>query len=134
MLVKASLAFADLLSMILVFILCIMEFVQVSDPYVMISVREGERDEVEYCTKKSINEIIRHINNFVINASVSVSFYTITVMSLLKVYALASPISYKFLSKKNFFYYYSCMGYSYWYCCGFDSRFIYHGYSLCFPR
>ena len=54
-----------------------------------------------YCINSAIRDKIRDINNFVLNGSISVSYYHITLMSLMQLYAIAFPLRYMNLSKKK---------------------------------
>ena len=102
MLVKTSLAFADLVSMIGMVILSGLELAQLNDPYIRITVKGG-KNNVDYCTKKYINEVFNYTFDFVFNVSTSISYYNIALMALLKLYALACPFRHRSLSKAKVF-------------------------------
>lgn len=104
MLVKASLASSDLLSMMGVFVIAILELVQRSS-LKGVSTYESYEDKKTLCVDDWLARGISITNDYIVNPAISVSFYQISLMSVLKCYAVMNPISYRVSVSKQKIYF-----------------------------
>ena len=99
MILKLSLAVVDLATIVGLFITSIAE--AVGDAGLLERTDWSGLIYKRICTSKAADGIIRFVNNYVINSSVAISFYHISLMASIKLYSIALPFQYKNFSKKK---------------------------------